>query len=58
MFPIPKRRRDPLPHTLRFVRHRPWFFRFSALRLLHGLVVILGRREKGYYPYLLLASVV
>jgi hypothetical protein len=23
-------RRDPLPHALRFVRHRPWFFRFGV----------------------------
>src|SRR5687768_350491 len=42
-------RRDPLPHTLRFVRHRPWFFRFGALRLLHGLGVILGRLSKCYF---------
>src|ERR671921_724184 len=39
-------RRDPLPHALRFVRHRPWLFRFCALRLLRGLVVILGRVSK------------
>jgi hypothetical protein len=42
-------RRDPLPHTLRFVRHRPWFFRFGALRLVHGLVVILGRLSRCYF---------
>jgi hypothetical protein len=29
-------RRDPLPHSLRFIRHRPWLFRFGALRLLRG----------------------
>jgi len=32
-------RRDPLPHSLRFIRHRPWLFGFGALRLLRGLVV-------------------
>jgi hypothetical protein len=35
-------RRDTLPHSLRFVRHKPWLFRFGALRLLCGLVVILS----------------
>jgi hypothetical protein len=30
-------------HTaLRFVRHKPWLFRFGALRLLRSLVVILS----------------
>ena len=51
-------RRDPLPHTLRFVRHRPWFFRFGALRLLHGLVVILGRLSKCYFFLLAFPSAV
>src|SRR5215211_4585049 len=45
-------RRDPLPHALRFVRHRPWLFRFCALRLLCGLVVILGRLSKFYSFFL------
>src|SRR5215217_1447992 len=35
-------RRDTLPHSLRFVRHKPWLFRFGALHLLRGLVVILS----------------
>jgi hypothetical protein len=51
-------RRDPLPHTLRFVRHRPWFFRFGALRLLHGFVVILGRLSKCYFFLLAFPSAV
>src|SRR5215218_9561916 len=51
-------RRDPLPHALRFVRHRPWFFRLGALRLLHGLVVILGRLSKCYFFLLVFPSAV
>jgi hypothetical protein len=51
-------RRDPLPHTLRFVRHRPWVFLFGALRLLHGLVVILGRLSKCYFFLLAFYSAV
>src|SRR5215204_6552655 len=51
-------RRDPLPHALRFVRHRPWLFRFGALRLLCGLVVILGRLSKCYCFFLAFPSAV
>src|SRR5215218_6162961 len=51
-------RRDPLPRALRVVRHRPWFFRFGALRLLHDLVVILGRLSKCYFFLLAFPSAV
>src|SRR5215213_8102075 len=51
-------RRDPLPHALRFVRHRPWLFRFCVLRLLRGLVVILGRLSKCYSFFLAFPSAV
>src|SRR5215208_6144508 len=51
-------RRDPLPHALRFVRHRPWLFRFGALRLRCGLVVILGRLSKCYFFFLAFPSAV
>jgi hypothetical protein len=45
-------RRDPLPHSLRFVRHGLRLFRFCALRLLRDLVVILGRLSKCYSFFL------
>jgi hypothetical protein len=51
-------RRDPLPHSLRFIRHRPWLFGFGALRLLRGLVVILGRLSKCYSFFLAFLSAV
>ena len=51
-------RRDPLPHSLRFIRHRPWLFRVGALRLLRGLVVILGRLSKCYSFFLAFLSAV
>ena len=51
-------RRDPLPYALRSVRHRPWLFRFGALRLLCGLVVILGRLSRCYSFFLAFPSAV
>jgi hypothetical protein len=49
---------DPLPHSLRFIRYRPWLFQFGALRLLRGLVVILGRLSKCYSFFLAFLSAV